>query len=353
MKKFTVILGTIYFVLIILSGCGLGKKSEKINLNNITEIDNYLQGTWEKSKAGSSPGSVTFKANITFNKGNVTIGIIVMEGGSMKEYNGTYTIGDIQFLKFDSDGKTPLQFRDIKLNLYNIDDITRDYIKEMYFTYGNTSAGFYDLAASGIDGFPLNKISDLPDSDEYSTSSNNSKSTSTNENQNNNNSSNTIDQIETPIPPPEEIIESNNMPVSDAENEDLVINQTIRFVESYYDAITNKDFDATKWFEKMVTNYISKTNISPEEINQLQTNNNEFLDQKSNIDESTFKLVREENGISYWQFWHNFICYRASKGKYQTCNVLTEIGINSSTNKINSYRELKISDLKFTIEKPQ
>ena len=123
-------------------------------------------------------------------------------------------------------------------------------------------------------------------------------------------------------------------------------------IKNYYTALNNEGFDANKWFAEKVSAYISKSNITPDEINRLHRENTEFVNKNCAIQDSSFTLNRTENEINYFQFECNFTCYRTSKNKYQSCNIQVEIGINSTNDKFTSYKELKVSNLKFTNDKP-
>lgn len=126
----------------------------------------------------------------------------------------------------------------------------------------------------------------------------------------------------------------------------------LELIANYYQDIMSSNFDANKWFDESVTQYILKKNINPDEINELNQKNKEFIRGVYVINKGTFKLNRIVDNISYWQFENNFSCYRTSKKKYQSCKILVEVGINQTNNKIISYVELKVSDLIFTERKP-
>lgn len=147
---------------------------------------------------------------------------------------------------------------------------------------------------------------------------------------------------------------------------DDILNSTkvISFIKSYYDDLShNENYDANNWFTPYVSTYISKTDITPNDINNLHRSNTEFVNGQSVVDEQSFRFDRfenivdringNENKISFWLFESNFSCYRTSKRKYQTCKVLVEIGLNDESNKIASYKEVKVNDLHFSVDKPE
>ena len=135
----------------------------------------------------------------------------------------------------------------------------------------------------------------------------------------------------------------------------------IGIIKSYYEDLShNANYDANNWFTPYVSKFISKTDVTPNEINGLHRSNTEFMGGVSIVDENTFKFNRNENvfdringyenKISFWQYETNFSCYRTSMKKYQTCKILVELGLDAESNKIASYKELQVTDLKFTSE---
>ena len=122
------------------------------------------------------------------------------------------------------------------------------------------------------------------------------------------------------------------------------------YIKQYYLSINSTEFNAHDWFEDNVQNYITKKNITADDIGTMHSENTEFTERNSTIDESSFVLNRGENETNYWQFMVHFTCHRTAKNNYQSCNILVEIGINNSTNKIISYKELEIKDLVFSNE---
>ena len=130
------------------------------------------------------------------------------------------------------------------------------------------------------------------------------------------------------------------------------VNQAYDFISNYYLSLNQPDFDANNWFDENVFVYITKSNITPTEINELHRENQEFTSPNSNILKETFTYQKTDSGINYWRFENKFVCFRTSKNKYQSCRVLVEIGINNSSKKISSYGELKVMDLVFSDTNP-
>jgi serine/threonine protein kinase len=118
-----------------------------------------------------------------------------------------------------------------------------------------------------------------------------------------------------------------------------------RYMLNYYREKETDSFNAYDHFADNVSQYITRKNITPGKINELIANNTEFLDNRV-FSISNVRHDRVENGISYYTFWIDMQCFRRSKQKTQTCDVLVEIGFNQA-NSIVSYKELEIRDLKF------
>jgi len=126
-------------------------------------------------------------------------------------------------------------------------------------------------------------------------------------------------------------------------NQDDLLN----FVSQYYNDLDNRTFLAENFFSDNVIQYINRKNISLEEINSLYINNNEFVNSKTIVINNEIYFDRIDADVKYYNYWVDFRCFRKSKNKYQACKVNIEIGIDGNR-KIVSYRELEVTDLKFT-----
>lgn len=113
-------------------------------------------------------------------------------------------------------------------------------------------------------------------------------------------------------------------------------------IANYYEALNNNTMDANVYYSEYVSQYINKKNTNPSEINQIINSNSEFVDSKVNLI-GPYLII---SGLNTRQAWVNFSCYRTSKKKFQTSRVKVEF-IFDSDNKINSYKELEVKDLKF------
>ncbi|GGC93953.1 hypothetical protein GCM10011508_21440 [Flavobacterium lutivivi] len=144
------------------------------------------------------------------------------------------------------------------------------------------------------------------------------------------------------------INENLNNNVSEQEyNEPISQDDLLNFITQYYTDISSNNFLAENYFSENVIQYINKKNTTPSDINSIHNNNNEFIDGKSTIINNEINFDRTEGEINYYNYWIDFNCFRKSKNKYQNCKVRVEIGIDSK-NKIKLYRELEVTDLKFT-----
>ena len=119
-----------------------------------------------------------------------------------------------------------------------------------------------------------------------------------------------------------------------------------KILSQYYNDINNSNVDANNYFSENVTQFINRFNITPNEINTIFNKNDEFLRGHSEIVNNQVDFERTENKINYYNYWVDYNCYRKSKNKNEFCKVNVEVGINSN-NKIVSYKELRLSDLRF------
>jgi hypothetical protein len=152
---------------------------------------------------------------------------------------------------------------------------------------------------------------------------------------------------EQPLVPENEIELTSKNDVSYEESQmTFSQDELLNFINQYYYDISNNSFNAENYFSENITQYINRKNISPIDINDIHNNNNEFIDEKTNVINNEINFDRTEKSISYYSYWIDFSCFRKSKNKNQSCKVKIEIGIDHK-NKIKSYRELEITDLTF------
>lgn len=128
-------------------------------------------------------------------------------------------------------------------------------------------------------------------------------------------------------------------------------NEVTAFMRNYYNDLVMGNFDAYRYYADHVDRFISKKNVTPDEINEINRSNDEFIDKTVYVQEETMTPSRIEGKVQYFTFWIYFTCYRASKDQYQSCNVNIEVGLNENKKMI-SYRELKVTDLEFTDYNP-
>ena len=116
---------------------------------------------------------------------------------------------------------------------------------------------------------------------------------------------------------------------------------------NYYLALNSNTMDAYRFFDSSVAQFIGKKNITPGEINTIVAGNTEFTNRVAAFYPETFQATYEKDGISYFEYWIYFTCYRVSKAKNQECRVRIEVGFTPN-GLIRSYVEKEIKDLKFT-----
>ena len=119
-------------------------------------------------------------------------------------------------------------------------------------------------------------------------------------------------------------------------------------INAYYGAMNNSNFNASDYFSSSVTQYIRLRNTNPIEINNTyEKSKSDFINSHSDLVDNTLNWERTENGIDHYTFKINFSSYRKSLGKQETCLITVEVGYDSKVNKLSSYSEMKIEDLKF------
>ena len=142
------------------------------------------------------------------------------------------------------------------------------------------------------------------------------------------------------------------LPDSDANDENIesdVFNEETKnsmfiFLSSYYDALNNGTFDAKNYFADEVDLFITEQNTNPEAINYRHWNKEDYL-----VGNTKIQYINSVNNYverSICKYWIDFSCWRTGKALWQSCRVEVEVEINADE-KITSYKELQIKDLKF------
>jgi TonB family protein len=120
------------------------------------------------------------------------------------------------------------------------------------------------------------------------------------------------------------------------------------FMISYYNSLNNNTFDASNFYTPVVKEFLSLKNITPTEINEQQAiYNQQFLNRIADLDGMQIKKSNVINGTTYYSFPLHFECFRTDIYKYQSVDVLIEIGWDGQQNRINSYVEKNIENLQF------
>ena len=122
--------------------------------------------------------------------------------------------------------------------------------------------------------------------------------------------------------------------------------QVNSIIQSYYSDKNNDEFNAYNYYAPSVNQFISRKNVTPEDINRLASENTEYLNGMAWVVEDSYEFSRVEGEISYWIYWVDYQCFRRSKSKIQKCQIKIEIGFNQNS-EIKSYRELEVSGLEY------
>lgn len=137
-------------------------------------------------------------------------------------------------------------------------------------------------------------------------------------------------------------IRTNEKKLIFLQNKDMLSDK----IKKYYLDIQNQEFEANNYFSEIVNQYINITNTTPDEINGLFLNKQDFLNEKVYFDDFTFIFQKEGEGIYYFSYSITYSCFRPRKNKMQSCDVDVEVGFDENF-KIKSYQELEIRNLTF------
>ncbi|MEY2793011.1 MAG: domain 2 [Bacteroidota bacterium] len=117
-------------------------------------------------------------------------------------------------------------------------------------------------------------------------------------------------------------------------------------IDSYYSDIVNNNFDAYNYYSETVDQFISLTNVSPEEVNNVFTSERDYTDEEIYFDRDTFVFDEKINGVYYFTYSIQYRCFRIRRNKTQECDVDIQIGFDENF-QIKSYKELKVRNLVF------
>ena len=117
-------------------------------------------------------------------------------------------------------------------------------------------------------------------------------------------------------------------------------------IDSYYSDIVNNNFDAYNYYSETVDQFISLTNVSPEEVNNVFTSERDYTDEEIYFDRDTFVFDEKINGVYYFTYSIQYRCFRIRRNKTQECDVDIQIGFDENV-QIKSYKELKVRNLVF------
>ena len=117
-------------------------------------------------------------------------------------------------------------------------------------------------------------------------------------------------------------------------------------IKNYYSSLNSDAFNAWDHYSSRVDQFITRQNISPNEINSLNQNKTDFLESYAETigDQlESFRLVGEDKICNVWI---NFTCWRTNRMQWQHCKIHVEF-IFDKDNKIKSYKELDLNSLYF------
>ncbi len=148
-------------------------------------------------------------------------------------------------------------------------------------------------------------------------------------------------------------VEKANFELLERKNVEIKTN-VAHLVNRYYASFVDGTFDANNFFADRISRFISKSNLTPNDINSLRSeSSSEFVNPRFVIpDPLELKYQRGSDGVDYFLFRIFYTVFRTSKNKFQSCYINLKWGINENM-RISSYEEVKLDDLKFTEAMPE
>ena len=143
----------------------------------------------------------------------------------------------------------------------------------------------------------------------------------------------------------EKDVDTSYTNLSPSNNEKFALKDNL---ENLYNEINTSSLKADRYFSNHVEQYITLKNITPEQIDNLYKDEEEYTHPTITI-VGDINYLKTENDIKYYDYWINYSCFRVSKNKYQNCQIFVEIGLNESN--IVSLKEKQIKNLNYTTEK--
>jgi hypothetical protein len=123
-----------------------------------------------------------------------------------------------------------------------------------------------------------------------------------------------------------------------------------QFLIRYFNSINDKNNDPHTFFANHIYRFYNHKDINPTQVDIFRQTS-DHINNEHELDKESLYLARKNDTGSFWRFWNDYTCYIPSKGKYESCKVWMEFGLNQN-NQIVWIKELKIVGLKFTKRKP-
>lgn len=133
----------------------------------------------------------------------------------------------------------------------------------------------------------------------------------------------------------------------DVVEDQFSVDDVYPIILAYYSDLNNENFNAWDYYASYVDNFITRKNISPNDINTLNQEKTDFLYSNANITNNKLETIHESGNTIIATFWVDFSCWRTRKEKWQHCDINVEVIFNEK-GKIISYREISFTNLVFT-----
>ena len=125
---------------------------------------------------------------------------------------------------------------------------------------------------------------------------------------------------------------------------DLLKDSVKVLITNYLKDISNETFDAWNYYAYKIDEFISRDNLSPNDVNLLFKDKTDFLLEHTELIDIV--SVNKDSGNSICSFWMELTCWRTNRQMWQNCKVNIEMVLNADM-KITSWRQLKVVDLVF------
>ena len=133
-----------------------------------------------------------------------------------------------------------------------------------------------------------------------------------------------------------------------ASSRSFIVSPNFSALSSYYNDISNKNYNINRYFTADVGQFQNLENISPELISQILSNQgSDTRTQKFFLDTSSLEFSQTVNDIHYYSYLIRLECYRISKKRNEESEVRMQVGFNQN-GLIVSLKEIRTESMIYT-----